>query len=187
MLRSYSFSGGTLNLVQGDITTAHVDAIVNAANSGMRGGGGVDGAIHDAAGPKLYEAEREIIAEIGSLEPGRAVVTPGFQLPAPWIIHTVGPIWRGGDQGEAGILQSAYEQSLCKAEELKLKSIAFPAVSTGVYGFPVEEAAPIALKALAKGLENEILHTIFMYLHGRETFEIWSTIADGLFGPGAAE
>lgn len=187
MQKRYEFSKGALVLIQGDITKADVDALVNAANSGMRGGGGVDGAIHDAAGPQLYEAEREVISEIGSLAPGTAAVTPGFELKAPWIIHTVGPIWRGGDMGEADILKSAYEQSLRKAEELKLSSIAFPAVSTGVYGFPVEQAAPIALKALAKGLENGILHTIFMYLHGREAFELWATIADGLFGHGTAE
>lgn len=129
-----------IELVQGDITTEKVDAIVNAANSTLLGGGGVDGAIHRAAGPELLEH----CGGLGGCETGRAKVTPGFELEARWVIHTVGPVWRGGGNGEAELLASCYRESIAAADGVGALSVAFPAISTGVYGYPVDEAARIA-------------------------------------------
>jgi O-acetyl-ADP-ribose deacetylase (regulator of RNase III) len=131
-----------LEAVCGDITAEHVDAVVNAANAGLRGGGGVDGAIHRAAGAaRLQEACRAI----GGCEAGDAVVTDGFALSARFIIHTVGPIWRGGAAREPEILASCYRSALAVADEVGARSVAFPAISTGIYGYPSEEAAAIAV------------------------------------------
>lgn len=134
-----------LSIIRADITRLHVDAIVNAANSALRGGGGVDGAIHRAAGPQLLDALRRF----AHCPTGSAVITPGFLLPARYVIHAVGPVWRGGKSNEAGLLRSAYESSLRLALEAgDVRSIAFPAISTGVYGYPKPEAARIALEAM---------------------------------------
>ena len=129
----------------GDITQQSTDAIVNAANSGLMGGGGVDGAIHSAGGPAILEECRKIVAREGHLPPGEAVQTTGGKLKAAFVIHTVGPVWRDGMQGESGILANAYRNSLRLADRLGLHSVAFPAISTGVYGYPAKAAAEQAV------------------------------------------
>lgn len=140
-----------IELVRADITTLDVDAIVNAANSSLAGGGGVDGAIHRAAGPELARAAMRL----APCPPGHAVLTPGFRLRARYVIHTVGPIWEGGDEGEPDILRAAYENSFRVArDERTIQSIAFPAISTGVYAFPKELAATIALDVMRRHAEE---------------------------------
>jgi O-acetyl-ADP-ribose deacetylase (regulator of RNase III) len=137
-----------IEIVEGDITTLDVDAIVNAANRSLLGGGGVDGAIHRAAGPELKQA----CAALGGCETGEAKITPGFRLKARHVIHTVGPAWGGGERGEDRLLASCYRNSLALASESGLASIAYPAISTGAYGFPPERAALIAVRTVADAL-----------------------------------
>jgi O-acetyl-ADP-ribose deacetylase (regulator of RNase III) len=139
-----------LSLVMADITTLEVDAIVNAANNSLLGGGGVDGAIHRAAGPQLLEECRSI----GGCPTGEARITRGYHLAARWVIHTVGPIWRGGTDGEDELLASCYRNSLILGGQHGLKSIAFPAISAGVYGFPMERACCIAIREMKAFLEK---------------------------------
>ena len=133
-----------LRLVLGDITSQDVDAIVNAANSSLLGGGGVDGAIHRAAGPDLVQHCRLL----GGCKTGQAKITPGFRLTARWIIHTVGPVWRGGAQGEPELLASCYREALARADEVDARSVAFPAISAGIFGYPIELAAEVAINTV---------------------------------------
>jgi len=135
-------------LKQGDITREATDAIVNAANSSLMGGGGVDGAIHRAGGPAILEECKKIVAKIGHLPAGQAVITTGGNLKARHVIHTVGPVWHGGSSSEPELLRSAYRESLKVAVENKLKTVSFPSISTGAYGYPVDKAARVALKAV---------------------------------------
>ena len=146
---------GLIRLKQGDITKEAVDAIVNAANSSLMGGGGVDGAIHRAGGPAILADCEKIVAKIGRLPAGQAVLTTGGNLPARHVIHTVGPVWSGGNRKEAETLASAYRESLALAKQEGLASVAFPSISTGAYRFPVGEAAKIALKAVRDFLDKE--------------------------------
>ena len=137
-----------------DITKETTDAVVNAANSSLMGGGGVDGAIHRAGGPSILAECKRIVAQIGSLAPGRAVITTGGRLAARYVIHTVGPIYRGGRHREAETLASCYRESIRVADEHGVQSLSFPSISTGAYGYPVSEAAPIAVAAAVQGLES---------------------------------
>src|SRR5215469_16806738 len=143
-----------LELTIGDITDETTDAIVNAANSTLLGGGGVDGAIHRAAGPGLLEECRNIRAQRGPLPPGQAVSTSGAKLKAKYVIHTVGPVWYGGESNEPETLASCYRESLRLANELECTSISFPSISTGAFGYPVHEAAQVALRAVVEHLHH---------------------------------
>ena len=139
-----------ISAIQGDITERKVDAIVNAANSTLLGGGGVDGAIHRRAGPALLEECRKL----NGCPTGEAKITNGYNLPARWVIHTVGPIWRGGSSGEDELLSSCYRRCLALAEQHSIKTIAFPSISTGAYGFPIERASRIAVTEIKNFLEK---------------------------------
>jgi O-acetyl-ADP-ribose deacetylase (regulator of RNase III) len=143
---------GRLEIARGDLTRETVAAIVNAANSSLLGGGGVDGAIHRAGGPAILDECRAIRARRGSLPPGEAVITTGGALPARRVIHTVGPVWQGGGAGEAATLAACYRSSLALADGEGLDSVAFPSISTGAFGYPIEEAAPVALRTIAEML-----------------------------------
>jgi O-acetyl-ADP-ribose deacetylase len=144
-------STGQLLVVEGDITRQQVEAIVNAANTTLLGGGGVDGAIHRAAGPGLLEECRAL----GGCPTGEAKITKGYGLPAKWVIHTVGPVWRGGEHGEDELLARCYRNSLRLVQEHGIRSVAFPSISTGTYGFPMSRAARIAIAEIRKFLETD--------------------------------
>ncbi|MUM76331.1 RNase III inhibitor [Pseudodesulfovibrio sp. F-1] len=178
-MRRWKSGPGHLVIHQGDITTLAVECVVNAANSRLAGGGGVDGAIHRAAGiQKLQHACQSIIAGIGRLETGQAVITPGFDLPAPFIIHTVGPIWRGGGQGEPELLRQCHGNSLALARQHGLERIAFPAISCGAYGYPVDLAAPVALDALRQGLDAGLAAEVHLVLHDAAALAVWTAHAE---------
>lgn len=147
-------------VVEGDITLQAVDAIVNAANSGLRGGGGVDGAIHRKAGPRLMEACRVL----GGCPTGEARITPGFDLPARHVIHAVGPVWEGGGAGEDALLAGCHRHAILLAREHGLRTIAFPAISTGVYGFPMTRAAGIALATVARAIAGDAHFTAVRFV-----------------------
>ena len=155
----------------GDITKQKTDAIVNAANNSLLGGGGVDGAIHRAGGPQILEECKKIRAKQGGCKTGEAKISPGFKLPAKYIIHTVGPIWNGGRNNEDKLLANCYINSLKLAVENKIKTIAFPAISTGVYNFPLERATKIAVSEVEKFLEkNESIEKVIFVCFDEETY-----------------
>lgn len=154
----------------GDITTYAVDAIVNAANTTLLGGGGVDGAIHRAAGPELLE-ECKLL---NGCDTGKAKMTKGYHLLAKYVLHTPGPIWHGGDNYEDVLLKSCYEHCLKLAESENLKTIAFPSISTGVYGYPVEQAAEIAVSAICDFLKwTQVVEEVIMVCHDEQTLEVY--------------
>jgi O-acetyl-ADP-ribose deacetylase (regulator of RNase III) len=171
-------NGVKLMLIQGDITEQSTDAIVNAANSSLMGGGGVDGAIHHAGGPVILEECRQIVARQGPLHTGQAVMTSGGNLRAKYVIHTVGPVWRGGSGGEAALLSSAYRQSLTVAEDALLASISFPSISTGAYGYPINEAANVALTTVVSFLKQKArsLKQVTFVLYGLSALEAYSRV-----------
>jgi O-acetyl-ADP-ribose deacetylase (regulator of RNase III) len=157
-------------IIQGDITKQTTDAVVNAANPSLMGGGGVDGAIHRAGGPAILEECQKIVAQQGRLPTGKAVITTGGNLKAQYVIHTVGPIWHGGSGNEAELLRSAYYECLKLATENKLASIAFPSISTGAYGYPVDEAAKIAVSTVVsflKGQPTSLKEVVFVLFDSR--------------------
>ncbi|MGA2671186.1 MAG: O-acetyl-ADP-ribose deacetylase [Dehalococcoidia bacterium] len=162
-----------VSVTQGDITRQATDAIVNAANSSLMGGGGVDGAIHRAGGPAILEECKKIVARQGRLPTGKAVITTGGNLQAQYVIHTVGPIWHGGSGNEAELLRSAYYECLKLATANKLVSIAFPSISTGAYGYPVDEAAKIAVSTVVSFLKKQAtsLKDVVFVLFDSQTYQ----------------
>ncbi|MEW6193967.1 MAG: O-acetyl-ADP-ribose deacetylase [Bacteroidota bacterium] len=158
----------------GDITKLKVDAIINAANTTLLGGGGVDGAIHRAAGPKLLEECKTL----GGCKTGEAKITRGYNLPAKFVIHTVGPVWRGGKNNEDNLLANCYRNSLQLAVENKIKTIAFPAISTGVYSFPIERAAKIAVETVNEFLRNDsTIEKVIFCCFDKFTFETYNSLS----------
>jgi len=165
----------TIRLETGDITVQNADAIVNAANSSLMGGGGVDGAIHRAGGPSILEDCKKIISRIDRLPTGKAVITTGGNLKARFVIHTVGPVWHDGTKNEADLLASAYRECLKLATGYRLKRIAFPSISTGVYGYPVNKAASVAIREVISFLNNNptLLEEITFVLFDTRTFNAY--------------
>ena len=161
-----------ISILKADITTLGVDAIVNAANTTLLGGGGVDGAIHRAAGPELFKE----CAALGGCETGGARLTKGYRLPAPYVIHTVGPVWTGGDRGERDLLASCYRECFRIARERSFRTLAFPAISCGVYRFPVGEAVKIAVRETLEELKsNGNLEKVIFACFGDEVYETYQT------------
>lgn len=164
---------------EGDITRLEVDAIVNAANESLLGGGGVDGAIHRAAGPQLLEECRKL----HGCPTGQAKITNGYRLPARKVIHTVGPIWEGGNDGEPELLADCYRNSLALAVQNNLRTIAFPAISTGIYSYPLDKATRIAVSETKKFLEQDsTLEKVIFVCFGRETYNVYQKTLDEVFG-----
>ncbi len=171
----YEINGRILELIEGDITAQTADAIVNAANSGLRGGAGVDGAIHRAGGPEIMRECRQL----GGCQTGSACITKAGRLRAGYVIHAVGPVWRGGDQGEAELLAGAYRRSLELAAEKGLESIAFPSISTGAYRYPLAEAAAVALAAVMEHLSGETsLGRVSFVLFNGEIHEVYRGVLE---------
>ena len=181
---SYNIKQARLAIIQGDITHQATDAIVNAANSGLIGGGGVDGAIHRAGGPAILEECKKIVARQGRLPAGQAVITTAGKMKARHAIHTVGPVWRGGNEGEPALLASAYRESLKLAAANNLTSISFPSISTGAYGYPVDKAARTAIKEVVAFLmEPTSIKEVVFVLFDARTFEaytdaLWNTMGE---------
>src|SRR5579859_3365714 len=166
-----------VSLIEGDITKLQVDAIVNAANTSLLGGGGVDGAIHRAGGPAILAECRTL----GGCPTGQARITNAGNLPAKHVIHAVGPVWHGGDHGEAALLASAYRSSLAIAEDYRLRSVAFPSISTGAYRYPMEEAAQIAIKAVTEFLESAVsVHDVTFVLFGDRAMAAYDRVLDDI-------
>jgi O-acetyl-ADP-ribose deacetylase (regulator of RNase III) len=177
---SYNIAGVKISILQGDITTQNTDAIVNAANSTLLGGGGVDGAIHRAGGPAILEECKATISKIGRCDTGNAVITTGGNLAARHVIHTVGPVYYNGQRGEPELLASAYRNSLQLAIDHNLQSISFPSISTGAYRFPIEKAARIALKTTADVLaDQDTIREVWFVLFSEADLEVYrSAIRD---------
>jgi len=173
-----------LAIIQGDITRQGTEAIVNAANSSLMGGGGVDGAIHRAGGSAILEECKQIVARQGQLPTGKAVMTTGGNLKARFVIHTVGPIWHGGNSGEPELLASAYRESLRVTVENNLGSISFPSISTGIYGYPVAEAAKVAIGTVASFLKEQStsIKEVVLVLFDSVTFTSYSSVMDEITG-----
>ncbi|HUT31845.1 MAG TPA: O-acetyl-ADP-ribose deacetylase [Planctomycetota bacterium] len=167
-----------LRLVQGDITTQKVDAIVNAANPSLMGGGGVDGAIHRVGGPTIKEECKIIVSWKGRLPTGEAVITSAGRLPAKFVVHTVGPVWHGGNANEDALLANAYRNSLSVAAEHKCRSVAFPSISTGAYGFPIARAARIALSTLVAQIPAHDFDEVSIVLFLPDDLRVYSTALD---------
>jgi O-acetyl-ADP-ribose deacetylase (regulator of RNase III) len=168
-----------VHIIEGDITKQQVDAIVNAANASLLGGGGVDGAIHRAAGPELVEETRKI----GGCPTGEARVSKGYKLPAKWVIHTVGPVWKGGQKNEDHLLANCYRNSLKAAKERGVKTIAFPSISTGAYGFPLERATEIALTETKAFLESDkTLQKVVFVCFGEKVLSTYRKVSKKIFG-----
>ncbi|WP_034949536.1 O-acetyl-ADP-ribose deacetylase [Erwinia oleae] len=169
-----------IELIQGDITRIAADAIVNAANSSLLGGGGVDGAIHRVGGPEILAACRAIKNRQGGCEPGDAVITPAGRLPADYVIHTVGPVWQGGDRDEARLLKNAYMRCFRLVDDYAIKTVSFPNISTGVYGFPKALAADIALKVIDACLrENKRIEKVNVVCFESDNYEIYRKLLAG--------
>jgi len=163
-----------LSLIMGDITKQKTDAIVNAANNSLLGGGGVDGAIHRAGGPKILEECIKIREKQGGCETGEAVITSGGNLPAKYVIHTVGPIWRGGNSEEPDLLANCYKNSMKLAVEKGIKTISFPSISTGAYGYPLEKAAETALSTVIDFLQkDDSLREVVFVLFGQQNYDAY--------------
>jgi O-acetyl-ADP-ribose deacetylase (regulator of RNase III) len=172
---TFNIKQARLSIIQGDITRQATDAIVNAANSTLMGGGGVDGAIHRAGGPAILEECKLIVDRQGSLPTGQAVITTAGNMKAGHVIHTVGPIWHGGDRKEPALLASAYRESLKLAAANNLKSISFPSISTGAYGYPVDKAARIAVREVASFLTEETsIEEVVFVLFDTHTYEAYA-------------
>jgi O-acetyl-ADP-ribose deacetylase (regulator of RNase III) len=179
MKNNYDNLKERIEIYRGDITKLNVDAIVNAANTSLLGGGGVDGAIHRAAGAEL----KEYCKTLNGCETGKAKITPGFRLPAKYIIHAVGPIWRGGSNGEDELLRSAYLHSLKLCKEHNIKTVAFPNISTGVYGYPLERAADIVWQTVIEWLSSETLpEKVIFAIFSDDNYQIYQKYYEKYFG-----